>query len=63
MKRIVKIIFEPGEKTKLFDLLQQATTVSGAKLLVQEEMKVDAITANVAVDRFYELAKKKEPKS
>lgn len=60
MKRIVKITFEPGEKIQLFKILQSATTQSGAKLTVQEEMKVDAVTANTAVDRFWKIAKEKQ---
>lgn len=59
MKRITKIIFEPGEKTELFKIIQACTNASGAVLKVQEEMGVDAVTAKVAVDRFWEVAKKK----
>lgn len=63
MKRIVKITFEPGEKVQLFDIISRSTTLSGAKLLVQEEMKVDPVTANTAVDRFWKIAKEKQSKS
>lgn len=63
MKRVVKILFEPGEKMKLFDILQKSDTTSGAKLAIQEEMDVDALTALAAVDRFWKIAKEKQSKS
>ena len=58
MKRVTKILFEPGEKQQLLKILKESTGTANAAKTVMETFNVDPATAQCAVSRFWESSRK-----
>lgn len=57
MKRVTKILFEPGEKQQLLKILRESNGEASAAKTVMESFNVDPATAQCAVSRFWKTSK------